>query len=66
MQGRYDEHIYEKSPGPGAYDFKSRQTLSGGYTYGTEPRDKKIKDMNPGPGVYSPKMENVKGKGPSW
>ncbi len=39
---------------------------SSGFTYGTEPRGKTKADYNPGPNVYSPKMEAVKGKGPSW
>ena len=55
IKGKYGEKLREKNPGPGSYDIRMLQTMSG-FTYGTEPRGKKVIDHTPGPNIYSPKQ----------
>ena len=65
MKGKYAEKLKEKNPGPGSYDVRMLQTMSG-FTYGTEPRGQKVVHHTPGPNMYSPREDFTQGKGPSW
>ena len=59
IQGKHEEKIKEKAPGPGAYEAKldPSKTHGGGVKFGHEAKDTGPKDTGaPGPGMYDVKL----------
>lgn len=67
IQGKHEEKIKERAPGPGAYEAKEdpRKTHGGGVKFGHDSKGKGARDTGaPGPGQY--KIDQPYDKGPKF